>query len=590
MNKKLSRTSRLDSITLLTEWAWDNRKQNSKEAANYLRTARQLTSDSMMYYQLTRQLAQVLRFKGNFYIAFDTLEYCAAYFNRQDDALALALTNFELSSLHADMGSTDLSDSLLSISKPILIENAHPRAFIRSYLIDADNHFHQGQYDLARATYMEALQASDMSAYSHLKSTVLQRFGFFEQQLGNYDVALEHCFEALELGLEDYNKYQVLIYISNIYQLLEDWDQGLRYQLEALEVANRLNNPLAAAYVLMEIGYIHLHQEKQEEALPYLERAFEVAKMEDNQYAFQGVLLKVTGETLRDVGQTEMALVNFEEAANYLRLSIENSEVKTTDKNQNNRDANKIRSLLALVLFELNQLDNSRATAEKCLQMGATENDQYVALRMNELLAKIYTAQGLPQEASVYEAAYLQIEKDLVGFDEMRKITNLEQKINQNKLDADTNPASSGNESHQWLWLIGLLSIILPTAWIFKNKMQIVPKNTNYTNDPFPSESTIKSMSTFLLDKIETEEDWVNFTAYFQHVHPNFFKRLKEQYPTITPNELNICALLKLNIQNKEMAQLLGISPDSVRKAQHRLSKKIDLTNHKSVRDYITVY
>ncbi|MCE7993639.1 MAG: sigma-70 family RNA polymerase sigma factor [Roseivirga sp.] len=57
-----------------------------------------------------------------------------------------------------------------------------------------------------------------------------------------------------------------------------------------------------------------------------------------------------------------------------------------------------------------------------------------------------------------------------------------------------------------------------------------------------------------------------------------FQEQLKEQYPKLTAYDLRLCTYLKANLSTKEIALLLNITPDSVKKAKHRLRKKMCLT------------
>ncbi|MBK6987554.1 MAG: hypothetical protein IPH33_04540 [Bacteroidetes bacterium] len=70
------------------------------------------------------------------------------------------------------------------------------------------------------------------------------------------------------------------------------------------------------------------------------------------------------------------------------------------------------------------------------------------------------------------------------------------------------------------------------------------------------------------------DKEWSDFNAHFESVNKNFYTRLKQSYPDISPNDLKICALIKLNLSIKEMAGILNISPDSVKTARYRLRKK----------------
>ncbi len=56
-----------------------------------------------------------------------------------------------------------------------------------------------------------------------------------------------------------------------------------------------------------------------------------------------------------------------------------------------------------------------------------------------------------------------------------------------------------------------------------------------------------------------------------------FQRKLKDRHPALTPYDLRLCTYLKSNLSTKEIATLLNITPDSVKKAKHRLRKKLSL-------------
>jgi len=63
-----------------------------------------------------------------------------------------------------------------------------------------------------------------------------------------------------------------------------------------------------------------------------------------------------------------------------------------------------------------------------------------------------------------------------------------------------------------------------------------------------------------------------------QTTNSAFQQRLKMRYPSLTVYDIRLCTYLKANLATKEIATLLNITPDSVKKAKHRLRKKIQLT------------
>ncbi|GAB5526529.1 MAG: hypothetical protein Roseis2KO_44010 [Roseivirga sp.] len=64
-----------------------------------------------------------------------------------------------------------------------------------------------------------------------------------------------------------------------------------------------------------------------------------------------------------------------------------------------------------------------------------------------------------------------------------------------------------------------------------------------------------------------------------------FQRQLKAHFPGLTAYDLRLCTYLKSNLSTKEIAILLNITPDSVKKAKHRLRKKLSLRPEQSIFD-----
>lgn len=90
------------------------------------------------------------------------------------------------------------------------------------------------------------------------------------------------------------------------------------------------------------------------------------------------------------------------------------------------------------------------------------------------------------------------------------------------------------------------------------------------------------------IDKeLDIHEDWEQFAVHFDTVHDNFLRMVKERFPDLTPNELKLCAYLRLNLSSKEIAQLMNISLRGVETSRYRLRKKLDLSNEASLYDFL---
>ena len=85
---------------------------------------------------------------------------------------------------------------------------------------------------------------------------------------------------------------------------------------------------------------------------------------------------------------------------------------------------------------------------------------------------------------------------------------------------------------------------------------------------------------------ISNEDDWKMFEEAFNYADTNFFKKLKEKHPDLTPNDLRLCVYLRLNLSSKEIAPLLNISPRSVEIKRYRLRKKLNLDSKVNLNEY----
>ena len=62
-----------------------------------------------------------------------------------------------------------------------------------------------------------------------------------------------------------------------------------------------------------------------------------------------------------------------------------------------------------------------------------------------------------------------------------------------------------------------------------------------------------------------------------QGEHAEFRRSISPRFVGLTEYDLRLCVLLQANLSTKEIAILLNITPDSVKKAKHRLRKKMSL-------------
>ena len=101
------------------------------------------------------------------------------------------------------------------------------------------------------------------------------------------------------------------------------------------------------------------------------------------------------------------------------------------------------------------------------------------------------------------------------------------------------------------------------------------------------SDEQLRKIQKVINDGMSDERDWNLFESSFNEAHESFFKKLKAQHPDLVPNDLKLCAYLRMNMNSKEMASLLNISLRGVEIRRYRLRKKLNLEHDKNLVEFL---
>lgn len=118
-------------------------------------------------------------------------------------------------------------------------------------------------------------------------------------------------------------------------------------------------------------------------------------------------------------------------------------------------------------------------------------------------------------------------------------------------------------------------------------KIKEVVSNLEKMPNAENSSSDFKQIFRLLNEVERSDADWDQFSIHFDHVHSNFLTLLKNRFPNLTPNELKLCAYLKMNLSSKEIAQLMSITIRAVEVSRYRLRKKLNIPSETNLFDYL---
>ena len=122
------------------------------------------------------------------------------------------------------------------------------------------------------------------------------------------------------------------------------------------------------------------------------------------------------------------------------------------------------------------------------------------------------------------------------------------------------------------------MSLIKKNEFLSYIKNELLKIDTN---------NNVKQIIKIINNNINNTDDWKLFEEAFNNADKDFLKKVKDKHPELTPNDLRLCAYLRLNLSSKEIAPLLNISSRSVEVKRYRLRKKMNLPHESSLTNYI---
>lgn len=122
---------------------------------------------------------------------------------------------------------------------------------------------------------------------------------------------------------------------------------------------------------------------------------------------------------------------------------------------------------------------------------------------------------------------------------------------------------------------------------INKNEFMLTVRDTIKELSKSNSKEGIKKLVKEIDRNLAEDEGWEQFTKHFDQVHGDFLKNIKKDHPTLTPQEIKLCAYLRMNMSSKEIANLLNISVRGVEISRYRLRKKLNISRDTNLVDYM---
>ncbi len=364
-------------------------------------------------------------------------------------------------------------------------------------------------------------------------------------------------------------------------------------------------NPIYLISTYNNLGLCYRATGKYDAAIQSFNTAKDVAQ-KDTLDVWIGILNGNIGTTLKFQNKSAEALPYWQNG------------IKSSVKFQDWGDAAISSAHLSEYLFTIGE----REKAVKIIQQAAIwavkhPNSELIVTRVK---AFIFKEMGQTDSAFYYQNAYNEMDKA-----NLENITKTRYEQIKLMLDFDKNTHQYKllrKEQEAEIWrrnlLLGLLLTTCGAAWLLINRQRLKSKLAQQQqqiaeNEVVSAKEQLALFTQIMIannEKIDelngqlhqfqqtnedelihqtilTDDDWNRFKSLFEKAQPRFFDKIKTRNPDITAAELRLAALIKLNLDNKQMASIQGISVSSIRGNKTRLRYRLNITAEDVLEDFI---
>jgi len=474
----------------------------------------------------------------------------------------LALIN--KSEIYRELGNYEMAQKCTDRVKNYAEKLTDKELLAKYYLLAGYNYMCQHNYNQALELYEKSFalfrECGDLVGMGDVQRKIGQSFA----SRNEYGIMYEYFSGALDCYQKANNQRGIAASMNNIgqyYFLNKDYQNAEMYFRKAINLNSKEGN----LYWLSK-NYINLSDIKQKSGQPdsviyFSQMALRLAREVGNPY-WEGITLIQMGILYLKNGSHDTAL-NFLYEGLKLSKQINSFENLTDISDLINQayyqkgqidSAYRYQQLRYEYADSLNQNNGKLEFAELKYQMEMERNQQKVALR-DQKRFYVYL---------LISSCLVLIIVILISLYTRQKIktrnTNLEKEDLSNKIELKNKEAAN-------------------SQLIAQKKNEIIGNVIKNIED---SRTQLPEDSRWILDKITNnlsstmeEKGWEDFELSFSQVHESFFTKLDQQFPSLTTKERRLCALLRLNMSSKEIANVTQSLPRSVDMARHRLRKKL---------------
>lgn len=452
------------------------------------------------------------------------------------------------------------------------------------YTSDTENntgigYWEKGDYPEALEHFTKAYNLAKKNKDNELIATLLNNMGLVQWRMNNYKEAMECYTEAAKLGEQLGDSVLVGLTHTNRSLILRDekkYKSAFEHNNKAIAIFEKLNDAYNLAIVYNNQGQLYRYTGNPDRALHYYQLS--LSKCSEDNLNQKATGLQNIASCYRDKGNAKKSFDAIHKAIkislklnNKVRISEGYSELSQFHEKFRHPDSALyyMKKHYALQMEIMDDSENEKLSQNLAKLGMEVKNLKIENLQKEKEIAKI-------QLGGIISALLALLV--IIGFFFYRHFSKMRFKRRQLELEL--------SNSHQIIEIreqeLKTYIIDLSRKNAIISSLQEEPQEVEEPTNP-----TEEEIAALLEQKILTDDDWETFRLRFKSIYPDFFTKISESHIALTEAENRLLVLMRLELNSKDMANILGISPQSVRVCKMRLKKKLSADKYESVEDFL---
>ncbi len=417
----------------------------------------------------------------------------------------------------------------------------------------------------ARPYYFKAFSIAKEYPKSMIYNNMLSSMASYYRKIGNNDSAMIFYNKSLEADRKLGRTHEMsgtYMNVSHLYLRQDNFDTGYYYLNKALEGFKETESLENIGQVYSSMSLANFYQGNYDTSLYYNRKVYEIGKSTNNRR-----LILSAEELLPGIydkkGDYKKSLKYYKE---YIAIkdSIDGVKVKNKLSELETKYETKKKEQQILELEHQSEIEKSEKQSQRIIFVGTIF--VFVLILLGILQKRKKDKQIQRQKEIVHRK-----EKELAKA-ELEKSRLKEEELQQSILYK-----SKQLSTHA-------LHMMQKNTMLHEMQLDIKTLSKKASTDDKPK---FKRINQQINQSLRSHKDWDVFKLYFEDVNRNFYQKLKDINPDLTTNDHRLCALIKLNMNSKEMASVLNVAPNSIKSSRYRLKKKLGLDVEADLEEFI---